>query len=107
MSTQQPRRVPVTVDVDGTPIMWLGVANHRPVTAITVCGELDGDTAPRLTELVERVAADRPEQVIIDLANVSFFCAAGITALLHSNDIITSAGGRLVLRSPSPQTQRV
>jgi anti-anti-sigma factor len=106
MSTQQPR-VPVTVDVDGTPIMSLALANHRPVPAITVCGELDGDTAPRLTELVERVAAGRPEQVIIDLANVSFCCAAGVTALLRANDIITGAGGRLVLRSPSPQTQRI
>jgi hypothetical protein len=33
-------------------------------------------------------------------ANVSFFCAAGLTALLWANDIITNAGGRLLLRSP-------
>jgi anti-anti-sigma regulatory factor len=39
--------------------------------------------------------------------NVSFFCAAGLTALLRANDIITNAGGRLLLRSPSPQTQRI
>jgi anti-anti-sigma factor len=106
MSTQQPR-VPVTVDVDGTPIMLLALANHSPVTAITVCGELDCDTAPHLTKLVERVAAGRPEQVIIDMANVSFFGAAGVTALLRANDIITGAGGRLRLRSPSPQTHRI
>jgi anti-sigma B factor antagonist len=106
MSTQQPG-VPVTVNVGGTPIMSLGLANHSPVTAITVCGDLDGDTAPHLMELVERVAAGRPAQVIIDLANVSFFGAAGVTALLRANDIITGAGGRLVLRSPSPQTQRI
>jgi anti-anti-sigma factor len=106
MSTQQ-ARVPVTLDVDGTPIIWLGLANHSPVTAITVCGELDRDTAPHLTELVERVVAGRPVQVIIDLANVSFSGAAGVTALLRANDIITGAGGRLRLRSPSPQIERV
>jgi anti-anti-sigma factor len=106
MSTQQPR-VPVTVELDGTPIMSLGLANHRPITAITVCGELDGDTAPHLTGLVERVAIDHPRQVIIDMTNVSFFSAAGLTALLRANDIITGAGGRLLLRSPSPQTQRI
>ena len=106
MSTTQPR-VPGTVELDGTPIMSLGLAKHSPITTITVCGELDGYTAPHLTELVERVAADRPQQVIIDLANVSFICAAGVTALLRANDVITGAGGRLLLRSPSPQTQWV
>src|SRR5689334_25391234 len=106
MSTLQPL-VAVTVDLDGTPIIWLGLANHSPVTAITVCGELDPYTAPHLIKLVERVAAGRPEQVIIDLANVSFFGAAGLTALLRANEIITGAGGRLLLRSPSPHTQRI
>jgi anti-sigma B factor antagonist len=106
MSTKQPR-VPVTVDLDGTPIMSLALANHSPVTAITVCGELDRDTAPHLTELVEHIAAGRPERIVIDLANVSFFGAAGLTALLQANDIITSAGGRLLLRSPSPHTQLI
>jgi len=101
MSTEQPR-VPVTVDIDGKPIMWLGLTNHNPVMAITVCGELDSDTAPHLTNLVEDIAADRPEQVIIDLAKVTFCCAAGLNALLRANDIITGAGGRLLLRSPSP-----
>jgi hypothetical protein len=70
MSTEQPR-VPMTVDVDGTLVMWLGLTNHSRVTAITVCGELDNDTARHLTDLVEHVAAGRPEQVIIDMAGVS------------------------------------
>lgn len=41
------------------------------------------------------------------MADVTFFCAAGLNALLRANDIVTSAGGRLLLRSPSPQTQRI
>jgi anti-sigma B factor antagonist len=106
MSTKQ-SRVPMTVALDGTPVMSLGLTTHGPVAAITVCGELDSDTAPHLTDLIERVAAGRPEQVIIDLANVSFFCAAGLNALLRANDIVTGAGGRLLLRRPSPQTQRI
>lgn len=100
--------VPVTVDIDGTPVMSLRLTSHGPVTAITVRGELDSDTAPHLTDLVEHIAAAcRPEQVIIDLANVTFFCAAGLNALLWANDIITGAGGRLLLRSPSPEIQHI
>ena len=106
MSTAQPR-VPITIDLDGTPVMSLDLTNHSPVTAITVCGELDADTAPHLTDLVERVAAGRPQQVVIDMANVTFFCAAGLNALLRANDIVTETGGRLRLRCPSPQTQRI
>jgi anti-anti-sigma factor len=106
MSTEQ-AHAPVTVTCDGTPIMSLGLANHSDVAAITIRGELDLSTAPRLIDLVERVAAEHPRRVIIDMANVTFFCAAGITALLRAHEMITGAGGRLVLRAPSPQTQRI
>ena len=104
MSTEQPL-VPVTVN--GTPIMRLGLANHSPVPAITVCGELDLDTAPYLTDLVEQVAAGHPGRVIIDMADVTFVSAAGLNSLLRANDIVTRTGGRLLLRSPSPQTRRI
>jgi anti-sigma B factor antagonist len=106
MSTKQPY-VPVTVDLDGTPVLSLGLTNHGPVAAITVCGELDADTAPHLTDLVEHVAAGHAKRVVIDMANVTFFCAAGLNALLRANDIVTGTGGRLVLRCPSPPTRRI
>ena len=96
MSTEQVY-VPVIVTCDGTPIMSLSLANHRDVAAITVSGELDLDTAPLLIDLVERVAAAHPDRVIIDMANVTFICAAGITALMRAHNMITGAGGRLVL----------
>jgi anti-anti-sigma factor len=106
MSTKQPR-VPVTVDFDGTPVMRLGLTNHGSVAAITVCGELDSDTAPHLTDLVEHVAAGGPERLILDMAEVTFFCAAGVSALLRANGIISGAGGRLLLRCPSPPIQQI
>lgn len=104
MSTE---RADVPVVSNGTPIMSLHLTNHSAVAAITIRGELDLSTAPLLTDLVARVAAERPDQVIIDMADVTFFGAAGVTALLRANEMITGAGGRLLLRTPSPQTQRV
>jgi anti-anti-sigma factor len=97
----------MTVTCDGTPVLSLGLTNHSDVAVITVSGELDLDTVPVLTDLVERVAADHPDRVIIDMANVTFVCAAGLTALVKAYEMITGAGGRLVLRAPSPQTQRI
>ena len=99
--------VPMTVTCDGTPVLSLGLMNHSDVAAITVSGELDVDTVPVLADFVQRVAADHPDRVIIDMAKVTFFGAAGLTALLKASDMITGAGGRLVLRARSPQTRRI
>jgi anti-sigma B factor antagonist len=106
MSTEQ-KRVPGTVSYNGKPIMSLGLTNHSDVAVITVSGELDLSTAPLLTDLVERVAADHPGRVVIDMANVTFLCAAGLTALLRANETVSAAGRRLILRAPSRQTQRI
>lgn len=106
MSNQQ-THVPDTASCDGEPIMSLDVTNHSDVAAITISGELDLSTAPMLTDLVDRVAADHPDRVVIDMAGVTFFCAAGLTALLRAHNTVSAAGGRLILRAPSRQTQRI
>jgi anti-anti-sigma factor len=93
---------------DGTPIMSLSLTSHADVAAITISGELDLSTTPLLTELVERVVArDRPVRVVVDLAGVTFFGATGVDALLLAHDTVAAAGGRLLLRAPSPCTQKV
>lgn len=100
-------QAPVIVTCDGMPVMTVSLANCRGVAVITISGELDLCTAPRLTDLVEHVAAAHPDRVIIDMANVTFFCAAGITVLMKAHDMITGAGGNLVLRAASRQARRI
>jgi anti-anti-sigma factor len=41
------------------------------------------------------------------MANVSFFCADGLRALLHARATVTAADGQLLLRAPSAKTRRV
>lgn len=78
-----------------------------PVTVIELCGDVDMSTTHLITELVIHVAKSSPSQVILDMAEVSFFCAAGLTALLHARKTINDAGGRLVLRNPSATTRLI
>jgi anti-anti-sigma factor len=93
---------------DGKPIMSLSLTNHTDVAAITISGELDLSTTPLFTELVVRVVArDRPDRVVVDMAGVTFFGATGLSALVLAHDTIAAAGGRLLLRAPSPATQKV
>ena len=71
-------------------------------------GDLDGDTAARLTDLVDRVFAGRiPALLVLDLSGLEFMGAAGITALLHVRDVVADGGGRLVLREPSAPVSMV
>lgn len=71
-------------------------------------GDLDGDTAARLTDLVDRVFTGRvPALLVLDLAGLEFMGAAGITALLHVRDVVGAGGGRLVLREPSAPVRLV
>jgi anti-sigma B factor antagonist len=78
-----------------------------PVTIIELRGVVDMDTAHSIMELVNQVAKSSPSLVILDMGEISFFCAAGLRALLKAQKRIKEAGGQLRLRDPSPATRRV
>ena len=89
------------------PLLSLDLRCCGTRTIIEVSGELDMHTAHLLTELVEQTAQHRPTEVVLDMANVSFFCADGLRALLHARHTVATAGGQLLLRDPSPRTCRI
>lgn len=107
MSTTQQRSAPLITARTAGAALSATVARCGPVTTITVCGELDLSTVDMFTELVQRVARDHPARVVLDMAEVSFFCADGLRALLQARDMVISGGGQLHFRAPSPQTWRV
>lgn len=64
---------------------------------VTVCGEVDVATAPPLEELLI-ATMNRPSPIIeVDLGNVSFMDASGLTALIRADDKARDVGGRLYL----------
>lgn len=71
---------------------------------VVVHGELDFAGAVPLKErLMETGAA----MVVVDLAELTFVDAAGISALLSAREELGREGRRLVLRGALPQTRRV
>lgn len=106
MSTE-PTLVVVADNPPGEPVLSLSLTCHGDVKVIVINGELDLATCHLLTEFVDRVAADRPARFVIDMAGVTFFCAAGLSALLRVRETVTAAGGRLVLRAPSRSARLV
>lgn len=79
------------------------VAQHGPVAVVEVAGDLDMDTTTALVDqAVELLGGGSPALMMLDLAGVRFFGAAGVRALLELRDATGACGAGLVLRNPSP-----
>jgi anti-anti-sigma factor len=92
--------------LDGTEFKVTSRATGGEVV-VSVFGEVDMATAPELMAAV-RAALDVDEQVVLDLANMTFIDSQGLRVLI---DAYTRAqagrAARVVLRSPRPQARRV
>jgi anti-sigma B factor antagonist len=82
--------------VNQLPIMW---ARPRWLTtdtaAVQLKGEIDGSNAEQVTGLADSL--DGATVIILDMGDVSFLGAAGLTALLQLAARLSLAGGHLVL----------
>ncbi|MEU7785023.1 STAS domain-containing protein [Amycolatopsis sp. NPDC049159] len=83
----------MTIELDRTTVqpaitlpsdLW--VRTHRPesgTAVVEVGGDLDAAGAPRLAELLEARANSTLRRLVIDLTEVGFLSAAGLSALEH------------------------
>lgn len=82
------------------------------ISAITVRGELDMNTAPQLERELEQALADPGAAVLIDLCECEFIDSTGIALIVRSwQRLDREAGregeGRLVLCSQNHQVRRL
>ncbi|PWU47362.1 hypothetical protein DLE60_01185 [Micromonospora globispora] len=89
------------------PLLSLHVATSGRVTVVVVRGEVDMSNAHLLTDLAGCLLCDHPPRLVLDLAKVTFFGAAGINALLRIQQAATADAVDLVLCDPSRITVRV
>ena len=74
---------------------------------VRVTGEIDLCTAPQLLVAVNKALGDGARSIFIDLAQVSFFGAAGAMALLVARRHCQRRGAEFVLLRPSRPALRV
>ena len=93
----------------GLPELTATVSRSGRATVVTVAGELDLATAARLRARLRAVAdqSPAPSRVVVDLADLRFVDGTGMAVLVEAQRMLTAAGSRLVLRSPSATTRRV
>ena len=74
---------------------------------LTVQGDVDALTAPRLTEKILDVAAEKPAALIVDLSELEFLASAGITVLVTAHEYITEkVNARFAVVADGPTTSR-
>ncbi|HMC07139.1 MAG TPA: STAS domain-containing protein [Solirubrobacterales bacterium] len=76
-------------------------------TRVVLVGELDIANAPLLESELERVEADSPGTVVLDLSGVEFIDSTGLRSVIAANERAQAAGGRLVVVRGSAAVERL
>ena len=77
------------------------------VTRVAVGGEIDIATAPALSDSLVRAEHPRDCVIMVDLRNVTFMDAMGLTTLLRARDRAIMNGQRLVIVGASRAVRRL
>jgi len=108
MLYQPHRRVASEVTDDREAVLTLRFVTDGAVAVVQVRGDLDMDTSPLLTELLNHVVAlHRPPLLVLDLQHLEFFCAAGIHALLRARETLLAQHAHLILRDPPVRARNI
>jgi anti-sigma B factor antagonist len=92
------------------PLVELNVSSrlHDDYTIVTICGEIDLYTAPRLhSELAGLLAEGMPTRVVVDMSGVEFCDSTGMNVLLSCLRRARERGGELEIAAPKPAVRKI
>lgn len=89
------------------PGLYVEVARAEHVTTVCVDGDVDLATVCLLSAAAEVSLQGPPLRVIVDLSQVTFFGAAGLSVLVHLREQAESTATDLVLSAPSAAVHTV
>ena len=75
--------------------------------SLRLAGEMDVATARHLPEIVRTLPAHLVRHVRLNLAELTFIDASGLTALIETRKLVHGRGGRLSLQDPRPPLVRL
>jgi len=81
--------------------------SHAGHTILTVVGEIDLYTAPRLQAEFTRLLEIGPDRVVIDMSGVEFCDSTGMNVLLSALKRMRERGGALEVASPRPAVRKI
>ncbi|MCW2876955.1 MAG: anti-sigma factor antagonist [Sphaerisporangium sp.] len=81
--------------------------SHAGHAILSVVGEIDLYTAPRLQAEFTRLLETGPERVVIDMSGVEFCDSTGMNVLLSALKRMRERGGVLEVASPRPAVRKI
>jgi anti-anti-sigma factor len=70
-------------------------------------GELDMSSAPLLARELESAARSRPEELVLDLAELTFMDVTGLRTILEAARRARRYGGAVIIANPMPHIIRL
>ena len=76
-------------------------------TRMALVGELDIASAPQFEETLEKVEADAPTVLVLDLRKAEFIDSSGLRAVIAADERARFGGRRFVIVRGTPAVERV
>ena len=83
------------------------VIPERERVRIAPAGDLDLATSPELRSTIDELLGSGFDDVVVDLANVTFLDSSGLQVLLAAHEAAELGGYRFRLRAGPPAVQRI
>ncbi|HEY3266314.1 MAG TPA: STAS domain-containing protein [Armatimonadota bacterium] len=80
---------------------------NNGVSVISVRGEVDVYTAPKLREEIHRRMDDGAIRLVVDLADVAYMDSSGLGVLIGALKRAREAEGDLIVAAPNPRIARI
>ena len=74
---------------------------------LTLTGELDLESAPKLDRQIRAIEAENPGRLLIDLGGLQFMDSSGLAVIVRAGRSARDNGHGLILRRGSVQVQRL
>lgn len=83
------------------------IRQEEKVTVVELSGEIDVSCAPQLKDLLQGLVDDGKNQLLIDLAGVSFMDSTALGILINAFKRNQQAGGDIKFANPQDELRKV
>ena len=95
------------VRAEGGPAWGVRVCSEGSRSSVSLRGELDLASAPHLQQVLDQLCRDGYPEIVLDLFELKFLGAAGLTVFHRVDHQLRATNGRLILHRPGWLARRV